>query len=563
MILLQDGSGSAENVGGGNEFIFYLEIVMLIVIGIRQLYLTYKYYNKIQELKNVFKHNLFIINRFIDKQQLFSVINESVHIADDGIGEEAESDIDGIGEEAESDVDGEQIVKLSLVDTYGNSPIIKRIKKGINTYLINNYGAAVNFSIIKDIIDREVDAKDEEISQSVTVPLYLGLGATMLGIVLGLWAMPSIDGDNFSNGINALIEGVQYAMLASLLGLVCTTLLSSRFYKQAKAQTLKEKNTQLSYLQAKLLPELIRAEDTGVSGLKASLDRFARVATEISDNVLIASNQTGENLVLQQEVIDKIESMKVLKVTKWNLELFNKLETNMEALSKFSTYLNQIEDISSNLLEFSQRTTNIDQVIHHIDSTLTESNKLSKFLSLHFDRIEASGSAALKAVGLAETQFEDAIESLKGRTDEMIDQLYKSSGNHEIKLEQIYKNINENVNQIATDYIEKFSKAYTGSVPRFEQLENLSLLPEFKSDSNTNAQELISRVNEMKESLKSLSNFDYRITNNPNKKKNRDLFSEVDEGGTIPQSDNRPKKEEPLTIRALIQKVFSNGRSKN
>ena len=233
MTLLQEGSDVSENLDEFN-FLLFLEIGILVIIVLRQLYLSYKVYNKIQDLKSIFKYDLFIKNRFIDKKQLFTIINESDQIADDSIGEELKSDITG-----------EEIIKLSLVETNGKSPIIKSIKNGINTYLINNYGAAVNFSIIKDIIDREVDVKDEEISQTVTVPLYLGLAATMFGIVLGLWAMPDIDqeGGNFSLGINALIEGVQWAMLASLFGLACTTLLSSRFYKQAKSQTLKEKNT--------------------------------------------------------------------------------------------------------------------------------------------------------------------------------------------------------------------------------------------------------------------------------------------------------------------------------
>ena len=160
MVILQEGSEAAKNVDEFN-FLLYLEIAILVIIVLRQLYLSYKVYNKIQELKNIFKHALFIKSRFIDKKQLFTIINESDQTADESIGEELKSDITG-----------EEIIKLSLVETNGKSPIIKSIKNGINTYLINNYGAAVNFSIIKDIIDREVDVKDEEISQTVTVQLF-------------------------------------------------------------------------------------------------------------------------------------------------------------------------------------------------------------------------------------------------------------------------------------------------------------------------------------------------------------------------------------------------------
>ena len=155
-----------------------------------------------------------------------------------------------------------------MTETSGTG-IIRRIKEDINLYLLNNYGAAVNFSIIKDIIDREVDVMDEEISNSLPTPLYLGLAATMVGIIFGLFAMPELDGQHFSEGIDALVNGVKLAMLGSLSGLACTTILSSFVYKNARRQISRDKNEQISYLQATLLPELVRAEDTGVSGLKA------------------------------------------------------------------------------------------------------------------------------------------------------------------------------------------------------------------------------------------------------------------------------------------------------
>ena len=541
-----------------NALIFWLEIAILIIIVVGQLFLSIKIYRKIQELKNIFKEGLFIRNRFIDKKELYTIINEAEALA-----------IDELGETSKEEATGDDIIKLSLVDTRAKTTIINRIKNGVNTYLINNYGAAVNFSIIKDIIDREVDIKDEEIAQSISVPLYLGLAATMFGIVLGLWSMPSLEGENFSDAINALIKGVQYAMLASLSGLMFTTLLSSQVYKKAKSQTLNAKNSQLSYLQAKLLPELIRAEDTGVSGLKASLDRFARVATDISDNVYLASNQTGENLVLQQEVIEKIENMKVLKVSKWNLELFEKLENNMEALSMLSKYLTQMAEISSNLSEFSKRTSEIDQIIRNIDITLTQSNRLTTFLTNHFDKIEASGSAALKAVGLAEVQFEDAIETLRERTDSMINQLAASSGNHEIKLEEIYKRIDANLNQITKEYISSFSQAYSGAVPKFEQLDNLNLLPGIKSDSNVGIQKLISGINEVNKSLESLK----RDLNNSaprssprtinDEHNNRSKEKPSAHSNSVSQSEATSKKQshKPISIGVVIKNLFTRARS--
>jgi len=474
-----------------------IEIIIIIAVIFYQLIHSSKVYSSILRLKNIFSSKLFLRKGFIEKIKIGSIDIEStdVHYED-------KVDLD---KESFAEIASDDIVKLSLVDTEGKNDVITNIKIAINTYLINNYGAAVNFSIIKDIVDREIEVKDEEITQSVTLPLYLGLAATMIGIIFGLFSMPELSGNGFSLGVNALIEGVKIAMIGSLTGLVCTIYLSSFSYKKAKRLVQKHKNEQLTYLQAKLLPELVKAEDTGVSGLKASLDRFARVATNISDNVLIAANQTGENLELQKDVMEKVDNMKVLKISKWNLELFDKLENNMKALNKFSGYISNMERISSQLLEFADRTSDIDKVINSIDDTLVESRNLTRFLSTHFDKIENSGDAALKSVGIVESHFEQAINALKERTEEMIDNLYKSTGNHEIKLEGIYKEIETNLNTVTTQYVEAFKDAYSDAIPRFNQLDKLETINNSLHQLQSN-KEILIKMDEMNNNLTKRNN---------------------------------------------------------
>ena len=71
------------------------------------------------------------------------------------------------------------------------------------------------------------------------------------------------------------------------------------------------------------MPELIKAEDTGVSGLKASLDRFAREATKISDKVNSAALNTGTNIKAQQDILTRVEKLDMTRISKVNLEIFD------------------------------------------------------------------------------------------------------------------------------------------------------------------------------------------------------------------------------------------------
>ena len=517
------------------QFWHNLEIVVIAIVIIVQIIHTIKVNSNTLSLKSVFSLKLFLRNGFVEKEKIGTIDFDSTDIY-------YEDKID-LDEESFSAIAGDDIVKLSLVDTKGKHTIINTIKAAINTYLINNYGAAVNFSIIKDIVDREIEVKDDEISQSITLPLYFGLAATMIGIIFGLFSMPELNGDGFSEGVNALIGGVKIAMIGSLTGLACTTYLSSFSYKKARRIVQKEKNEQLTYLQAKLLPELIKAEDTGVSGLKASLDRFARVATNISDNVLIAANQTGENLELQKDVMEKVDNMKVLKVSRWNLELFEKMEKNMEAFNQFSIYLSNMERITSHLLEFANKTSDVNKVINGIDSTLGESRDLTRFLTSHFEKIENSGDAALKSVGIVESHFEDAIKSLKERTEEMINQLYKSAGNHEVSIENIYKDIQNNLNSITSQYVDAFKDAYSDTIPKFNQLDNLELMKEINASINSlkQSQVLINKLNSIEESL------------NKHSSRKNDINPNISISSQKPKVEN---KEETISLGKVIKKIF-------
>jgi hypothetical protein len=512
---------------------FIIEVIVIIIIIIYQFKHYRKGYKNINLLRNIFKDRLYVKSGYIDREILDK---ENV----------TAEDIVLVNKDEITPSSGKNFVRFSVTKTSGTNDTIWRIKNAINTYLLSNYGAAVNFSIIKDIIDREVDLKDDEITQAIPTPLYLGLAATMVGIIFGLMSMSVLNGDKFALEISSLINGVRFAMISSLLGLSFTTHLSSFRYKDAKLEILSDKNEQISYLQAKLLPELIKAEDTGVSGLKASLDRFALVATNISDNVLIAANKTSENISMQQEVLTKIGNLDMQKISKVNLDLFNRLESNMSAFNKFSEYVLLMSQISDNLKEFASRTVNIDKIVTRIDDSLQKNSRLSEFLTLHFEKIESAGLAAGRAVDFSHSsiksfienltretedildqakksinsynsQFSDAIEKLKNEIDNRISQLNQDASGNESKLTELYNEIGTKLDLITSKHLSELQTAYSNAIPQFRQLDQLEYLPKIqesfsanaaniKNDNNNNVNKLIDSVNQLNASLDYLKN---------------------------------------------------------
>src|SRR5690625_2919753 len=86
------------------------------------------------------------------------------------------------------------IPESDLLGLYQSDPAISPISYSIenkiidilNKYLLNNKGAVSDYHLMKDIVDRNCDAKEDEIQAQIPIPLYLGLAGTMLGILIGL-----------------------------------------------------------------------------------------------------------------------------------------------------------------------------------------------------------------------------------------------------------------------------------------------------------------------------------------------------------------------------------------
>ena len=60
--------------------------------------------------------------------------------------------------------------------------IFESIKNSINKYLKHNSGSVIDFTLLKDAVDRHCDSVENDINTLTPTPLYCGLAGTMAGI---------------------------------------------------------------------------------------------------------------------------------------------------------------------------------------------------------------------------------------------------------------------------------------------------------------------------------------------------------------------------------------------
>ena len=164
------------------------------------------------------------------------------------------------------------------------------------------------------------------------------------------------------------------------------------------------------------------------------------------------------------------------KVSKANLELFDRLESNREAFEKFSSYLSGMEAIASNLKDIASRTANVDMITRQIGKTMEQSQELARFLTTHLEKIESAGTSALRAVDLSDSYFRESIDTLRQRVNTGIGELLSFSDKKESDLREQFERIAEMLKEVTSRHITEFMSAYSGAVPQFKQLDNLSTL---------------------------------------------------------------------------------------
>lgn len=451
-----------------------LESLVIIAIIIRQLFVTGQLNIKIKKLKDLNLHDTLVTKVTYPLSSLDDFkYDQFKHLIDKSL----ESIEEGVAYDEDS---MSSALLYSDVEIEGNQKIIREL----NTYMLKNDQHMINFNIIRDIVDRNYQILDDEINQSLATPLYLGLAATMMGIIFGLWGMFPIDTNNIENQIAPLLTGVAIAMTSSVLGVTLTTFLTTVVYKNSKKEADEEKNQFFSQLQSDLLPELLRKDETGVDALNRNLERFARVSSTSIGELTSIAKSSSEALKMQSELMERVDKLNMRKVSTTNLEIFQKLENNLQSFDSFAKYwerltesLSTTSDLTGKLHSLLDRFENIEGISNKIDQTLGDYKSTMGFFTAHIEEIKKGGDMSKLAVTHADLAFKEAIEQLTINTQQRIQNLNESSSVIDVQLKEIGEEVARRLQEATETHISKLTDVYVDNTPDFDKLSKLDSLP--------------------------------------------------------------------------------------
>ncbi len=359
-----------------------------------------------------------------------------------------------------------KIIEITLVqvpDT--DNSILANIVSSINTYLLKNRGIASDFNLIKDIVERNCDASDEEINTLLPIPLYLGLMGTMLGIIAGLGYMIFTDFDTLfgiaektkqnNDGIRILMGGVGLAMISSFIGLLFTVIASGIFYKGAKAKVEGLKNIFFSFIQTDLLPIISQNVASGMYALQANLMKFNdKFERNIGDfNHVLSQILTSFNS--QVELMHELKRINVAELATANITVLRELRTSTKEFEKFNIYLQQVNSFVENATRLNKqisnqldRTESIELVAATIGRNVDLNNKMMEVLQSDIREIDTRKQYISAAVINVDDAIQKGLEGLKEHTLEKLNAIKDITIKEEDLLEKLLKEDRGNLSEL-------------------------------------------------------------------------------------------------------------------
>lgn len=363
-------------------------------------------------------------------------------------------------------------INISLIDYDGEkNETLKDILSSVNGYLLRNKGAVSDFNLVKDIVDRNIDKVDDEISNNLPTPLYLGLMGTMLGIVGGLFFMPDVSGSETEGaigGIDALLGGVKIAMFASVSGLALT-ILSNYFFFKARKKVEHQKHDFFTFIQTQLLPILSKNTSSSIYSLQTNLLKFNKDFKDNMSNFSSTVNEVRQTFDSQLEVVQELKRIDVANIAKYNIDVMQQLQNSFKKLQDLASYLDKLNGFIGNTRELNlainqqlEKVGELSTIINRFDTNAGTISDSSTYLKSHFknfdvreqainDRIADFDSNTGKMIDNLETSFSKRLKEFNDKDIEISSGFEKLFDDLRKKTREVFDDESGNIKSIKSD----------------------------------------------------------------------------------------------------------------
>lgn len=470
-------------------------IVVALIIGAQIIFFC-KTLKEIRMFSNIFPKStgnlyahdseIYIGNKKSDNEQIDKKDTDEVVINDEDAKDKDDFDEDEVEDYEECD------------------SVFKRIITSLNTYLRKNKGAASDYHLMKDIVERNCDAKENEIDTQIPTPLYTGLMGTVLGIIVGVVFLVS------SGGLSALLDSDYDLVKGTSVPTEIIGRISAQDVVDKNKRVIVEKNEEINFIKAEKIVAYAKengeeiklvSDDSGSKGISALLGGialamiasfvgilFTTIASYIFKNAKRKQEEGKDEFLswIQAELLPQLSSDVSGTLVKMgqNLKDFNKtFSSNTKELSATLDKVNEsyrgqaavlqsIKDLRINEIatanvtiydKLKNSTQELGSVTQHISEYSEQLSKLGKYLENsenYLNQVKElnekldEGEERMKMIERLGQFFETELKQIQNRKSEMT----KAVGEVDDALQEALIKMKDNVDKQFQKYEESSAK---------------------------------------------------------------------------------------------------------
>lgn len=391
-------------------------------------------------------------------------------------------------------------VNVSLITTTGGSKSFKEVVFETNEYLCKNVGTSADLGVLQDICDKKLEVKENAVKSTLNLPLFVGLGGTFIGIIIGVIGFafdlnslfdstsssPEIEqtinapvgnesvttisavesqqnepSSDETNSLQFLLYGIGCAMAASLCGLVLMVINTAINYRKATADLDTKRNEYFDFLRRELMPTLANSMSSSLNSLKSVLGHFVDKFGKNLDAYADSAELLNENLEKQHLVLTQIQDMGMTRMANRVASAFVQLNEAADALNTFHQYQ---QDLNTTIHQVQGGVAQIDTLIAKFDN----------FISALSSVANAQGTA----IALHQ-QFKEAIEQHFPTGADGREMWRKEFDNLLTDAQTVSRQLNTQLTQ-NTSYVQQFVADNSKFFTSFDEMRSvLSVLVEY------------------------------------------------------------------------------------
>jgi hypothetical protein len=344
-----------------------------------------------------------------------------------------------------------------------------QILAATNRYLEKNVGTPADFRILQDIAERVSDSAEHLATSNASLPLYIGLMGTFIGVIVGLVTIAIEPASTISDSdLKRFLGGVLVAMTGSLCGLLLTVIGKSLYVHRALNKNDNRKQVYFTFLETELLPVVGHDVSAALHSLQLNLHQFN---ADFKSNLTLFSTAMGgaaATMEQERELLKTIQSAQFTKVIETNITMLAKSQTIAAALTSFVETFNEFENRLADSGELADKLTSL---LNRVTVFETSVNGLG-------EKLAVDHTVTMRTVQLIQAQ----LEAIKSR-NELITQ-YADARDEEVRLfitdqRKKLNELTERASQQLSDVTDELARSITkalGEKETSELLEQVSRL---------------------------------------------------------------------------------------